>query len=164
MQALTNQLQNLGSTATSERMEESSPYSTTHPQPSSKPDSASSSPEKAEAEEYLQSLINKTFHVLVTDGRLFVGTFKCTDTDSNIVLAHTHEYRQPSAQKVAEAAAAAAASSGSGKGTFKADMTSRFLGMVVIPGEHIIKLEVQEYVSQMGRGGGRSPMWDRRDV
>lgn len=35
--------------------------------------------EKAEAEAYLQSLINKTLRVYTTDARLFVGTFKCTD-------------------------------------------------------------------------------------
>jgi len=44
------------------------------------PTTMNASPEKGEAKEYLQSLINKTFHILVTDGRLFVGTFKCTDT------------------------------------------------------------------------------------
>lgn len=34
---------------------------------------------KAEAESYLESLINKTLRVYTTDSRLFVGTFKCTD-------------------------------------------------------------------------------------
>jgi N-alpha-acetyltransferase 38, NatC auxiliary subunit len=31
-----------------------------------------------------------------------------------------------------------------GDGTAKADMTSRFLGLVVVPGKHIIRLEVEE--------------------
>ncbi len=37
-------------------------------------------PTKAEAEVYLKSLINKTLRIYVTDGRMFIGTFKCTDT------------------------------------------------------------------------------------
>ncbi len=31
-----------------------------------------------------------------------------------------------------------------GEGTGRADMTSRFLGLVVVPGHHITKLEVEE--------------------
>jgi hypothetical protein len=35
------------------------------------------------------------------------------------------------------------------------DMTSRYLGLVVIPGEHIVKIEVEEFASQIGKGGSR---------
>lgn len=31
------------------------------------------------------------------------------------------------------------------------DMTSRYLGLVVVPGEHITKIEVEEFASQMKR-------------
>ncbi|KAI0548390.1 hypothetical protein F4679DRAFT_322552 [Xylaria curta] len=103
-------------------------------------------PTRAEAETYIKSLINKTLRIHATDGRMFIGTFKCTDTDRNVVLSLTYEYRQPSQQKLAEAAAAAASSSSE---TVKADMTSRYLGLVVIPGEHIVKMEVEEFTSQV---------------
>jgi hypothetical protein len=33
--------------------------------------------------------------------------------------------------------------------TVKVDMTSRYLGLVVVPGEHIVKIEVEEFASQM---------------
>lgn len=59
------------------------------------------------------------------------------------MLALTHEYRQPSQKQLAEAAAK------SSSGTVKAEMTSRYLGLVVVPGEHIVKMEVEEFVSQM---------------
>ncbi|KAI0171195.1 hypothetical protein BJ166DRAFT_216094 [Pestalotiopsis sp. NC0098] len=98
---------------------------------------------KAEAESYLESLINKTLRVYTTDSRLFVGTFKCTDPQSNLVLSLTHEYRQPSQQKLLEAAASLESD------TLRAEMTSRYLGLVVVPGEHIVKIEVEEFVSQM---------------
>ncbi|KAK6219431.1 hypothetical protein LQW54_002163 [Pestalotiopsis sp. IQ-011] len=84
---------------------------------------------KAEAESYLESLINKTLRVYTADSRLFVGTFKCTDP--------------PSQQKLLEAAASLESD------TLRAEMTSRYLGLVVVPGEHIVKIEVEEFVSQM---------------
>jgi hypothetical protein len=56
------------------------------------PTTMDASSEKRKAKEYLESLINKTFHILVTDGRLFVGTFKCTDTVGSPAL---HTLTQP---------------------------------------------------------------------
>ncbi|KAF2969025.1 hypothetical protein GQX73_g4552 [Xylaria multiplex] len=114
-------------------------------------------PTKAEAEAYIKSLINKTLRVHATDGRMFIGTFKCTDTDRNIVLSLTYEYRQPSQQKLAEAAAIAMSENSQ---TVKADMASRYLGLIVIPGEHIVKIEVEEFASQIK---SRS-IWERRDI
>ncbi|OTB04498.1 hypothetical protein M426DRAFT_320856 [Hypoxylon sp. CI-4A] len=113
--------------------------------------------EKAESEAFLKSLINKNLRIYTTDGRMFIGNFKCTDTHSNVVLSLTYEYRQPSEQKLAEAAAAAS-SSGSAKVT--AEMTSRYLGLVVVPGEHIVKMEVEEFASQ---AKSRSIL-ERRDI
>ncbi|KAI0452527.1 hypothetical protein F5B21DRAFT_506226 [Xylaria acuta] len=114
-------------------------------------------PTKTKTETYIKSLINKTLRVHATDGRMFIGTFKCTDTDRNVVLSLTYEYRQPSQQKLAEAASAAASANSA---TIKADMTSRYLGLVVIPGEHIVKMEVEEFTSQVKN---RS-IWQRRDI
>ncbi|KAK4673202.1 hypothetical protein QC763_109745 [Podospora pseudopauciseta] len=56
------------------------------PTPSSKP----------EATDFLQTLLNKNLRVGTTDGRMFWGSFKCTDSDCNLVLQHTYEYRPPS--------------------------------------------------------------------
>lgn len=40
-------------------------------------------------------------------------------------------------------------------------MTSRYLGLVVVPGEYITKIEVEEFASQMkGRGIGGSKATD----
>jgi hypothetical protein len=64
--------------------------------------------------------------------------------NSNIVLSLTHEYRQPSQQELAEAAA-----KGDLSETFKAEMTSRYLGLIVVPGQYIVKIEVEEFISQM---------------
>ena len=62
-----------------------------------------------------------------------------------MILQHTYEYRQPSPQKLAEMAAAMEVS---GSKT-KVDMVSRYLGLVVVPGKHIVKIEVEEFASQV---------------
>lgn len=96
--------------------------------------------EKAEALAFVESLLNKTLHVTILDGRLFTGVFKCTDNESNIILGNSFEYRMPS--KAAEASARAEAAY-TGKPA-KANMTSRFVGLIVIPGHQISKMEVEE--------------------
>ena len=70
---------------------------------------------------------------------MFVGQLKCTDRDRNIILALTHEYRQPS-QKAVERAA----KESEGTGKVKVDMQKRFVGLIVVPGQYIEKIEVDE--------------------
>ncbi|KAI1399193.1 Sm-like ribonucleoprotein [Hypoxylon fuscum] len=112
---------------------------------------------KEEAEAFLTSLLNKNLRVYTTDGRLFHGTFKCTDTDRNVVLSLTYEYRRPSKLQLAEAAAEI---EDSRLGTVTAEMPSRYLGLVVVPGAHIVKIEVEEFASQVK---SRS-IFQRRDL
>lgn len=104
---------------------------------------------KQDASDFLQSLLNKNLRVTTTDGRMFIGGFKCTDSESNVVLKHTYEYRHPTAQRQAEELAAVTAATATSAPTVKMDMTSRYLGLVVVPGKHIVKIEVEEFVSQM---------------
>ncbi|KAM0253999.1 hypothetical protein ACHAQJ_007012 [Trichoderma viride] len=99
--------------------------------------------DKDEAYEYLSSLLNHNLRIHTTDGRMFRGTLKCTDPDRNLVLGNTHEYRQPSKEE--RSAAAATASSDS----VSLDMTSRYLGLVVVPGQYIVKMEAEQFLSQM---------------
>lgn len=94
------------------------------------------------AVQYLAELLNKTLHVYATDGRKFVGQLKCTDRERNVILTMTQEYRQPSAR---EAEVSAAAHELSGKTTpFKVGLKRRFVGLVVIPGQYITKIEIEE--------------------
>ncbi|EXJ95934.1 hypothetical protein A1O1_01059 [Capronia coronata CBS 617.96] len=96
--------------------------------------------EQAEATQFLESLLGKTLHVTIPDGRLFTGTFQCTDCDSNVILSNSFEYRMPS-KAVEKAAIDEVTSTGQPR---KADMTSRFVGLIVIPGKQITKMEVEE--------------------
>ena len=59
------------------------------------------------------------------------------------MLANTYEYRQPSTASAEEALA------GSSEGSVTVNMTSRFMGLVVVPGHHIVKMQVEEFASQL---------------
>ena len=93
------------------------------------------------AEIVLTSLLNKNLHVHISDGRMFVGQLKCTDNERNVILAMTHEYRQPSQNDIARAAAEHERMGKAGK--VKVEMKKRFVGLVVVPGWCIEKIEAE---------------------
>jgi small nuclear ribonucleoprotein (snRNP)-like protein len=95
----------------------------------------------AQAASYLTGLLNKQLHIHISDGRMFVGQMKCTDNERNIILALTHEYRQPSQRDVE--LAAEKHEKGGKAGNLKVDMRKRFVGLIVVPGKYIEKIEVE---------------------
>ena len=114
--------------------------------------------DNTKAIEYLQGLLSKKLCVYTNDSRMFYGEFKCTDNvihslwrpprpaakvfqECNIILSQSYEYRQPTPTAVK--AAAESSSETSSTATLKVDMTSRFLGLIVVPGQHITKIEVE---------------------
>ncbi|KAF2646842.1 hypothetical protein P280DRAFT_464998 [Massarina eburnea CBS 473.64] len=94
---------------------------------------------------YLTQFIGKALRIHTSDGRVFGGQLKCTDKDRNIILALTYEYRAPSAEAIKKAIQA------SGNSKAHVDWNSRYVGLVVIPGEHVKKIEYEE--SSMLQGG-----------
>ncbi|GAO49092.1 hypothetical protein SAICODRAFT_7546 [Saitoella complicata NRRL Y-17804] len=68
----------------------------------------------------LQSWLNKKTRVHASDGRIFDGKFVCVDRDQNVILADTDEYRIEKPEE------------------------KRFMGLVVVPGKHITKFEIQQ--------------------
>lgn len=69
----------------------------------------------------LRDTLNRTFRVCISDGRIFVGTFVCTDKEKNIILTNTDEFR-----------------------VGQADVSEgRYVGMVMIPWRHIVKVEAE---------------------
>lgn len=113
--------------------------------------------ENKDAVDHLSALLNKTLRILISDRRMFIGQMKCIDKvmhlgstaailrlllilqDMNIILSNAHEYREPSP------AALAAATGSSVYSKVVADMSSRYVGLIVIPGEHVRKIEVEEF-------------------
>jgi small nuclear ribonucleoprotein (snRNP)-like protein len=94
------------------------------------------------AKTYLTSLLNRTLHLHTTDGRTFAGQLKCTDPERNIILSMTHEYRAPSAADI-KLAAERHEKAGKSGDTFKVDRKKRFVGLVVVPGRYIERIEVE---------------------
>ena len=77
--------------------------------------------------------------------------------DSNIILAHTYEYRKPSSGQLTlflrnqfqphdddHNGYAASASPINLDGT-----ASRYLGLIVVPGKHIVRIELEQFSSQL---------------
>ena len=63
-----------------------------------------------------------------------------------MILSHTYEYRLPSASSLPTT---------SNTDSITLDMTSRYLGLVVVPGGHITKIELEQFASQMKSKGSR---------
>lgn len=93
------------------------------------------------AEAYLETFLNRTLHIHITDGRTFVGQMKCTDNERNIILAMTYEYRQPTKSDIQLAAERHERAGRSGN--VNVNMKKRFVGLVVVPGKYITKMEVE---------------------
>ncbi|RKF59930.1 N-alpha-acetyltransferase 38, NatC auxiliary subunit [Erysiphe neolycopersici] len=99
--------------------------------------------EKAQAIDFITNLLGKSLRVTTSDTRMFLGQFKCTDADCNIVLAQTYEYRLPLVSKSGR-------NSGEEYNTKElTNLTSRYLGLVVIPGQYIIRIQLEEFISQL---------------
>ncbi|KAI3485920.1 hypothetical protein L1887_50574 [Cichorium endivia] len=89
----------------------------------------SSSAEAAAAEAAAQieaNFVGRTSIVHIPDGRAFCGTFLCVDSGSNIILSDTDELRL----------------------TSSGGTSSRNVGMVMIPGNCVVKIEVQRELPQ----------------
>lgn len=78
----------------------------------------------------LRSWLNKTFRVEMSDGRVLVGVFLCTDRDANIILGSCSEY-------LPEEASAC-------NSTSTANEEPRMLGLVMVPGKHIVSLCIDQ--------------------
>ncbi|KAH8731985.1 hypothetical protein GQ44DRAFT_735675 [Phaeosphaeriaceae sp. PMI808] len=96
--------------------------------------------DNTEATHWLSQFIGKSLRIHTSDGRVFGGQMKCTDKDRNVILALTHEYRAPSAEVIRKAV------EDSGDPTATVAWNSRYVGLVVVPGQNITKIEFEESV------------------
>ena len=62
------------------------------------------------------------------------------EQDRNIILALTYEYRAPSVEAIRKAVEA------SGNPSAPVNWNSRYVGLVVIPGAHVKKIEFEEVI------------------
>lgn len=100
------------------------------------------------ATQYLTSLLNRTLRIHTSDTRIFVGQMKCTDRERNVILGMTHELRWPGGglpqlEEESEHVVGDGDGKEVGRERSKQEMLRRFVGLVVVPGEFITRIEVE---------------------
>jgi len=75
--------------------------------------------EKSNGRVFLESLLNKTVKIEITDGRTLIGTYLCTDREKNIILGSCQEFIANPETSLEE---------------------PRLLGLAMIPGRHVKSL------------------------
>ncbi|KRT81743.1 hypothetical protein AMK59_6164 [Oryctes borbonicus] len=78
----------------------------------------------------LRSWLNQLLRITMTDGRVLIGMFFCTDRDANIILGACSEYlpEEVDAEGV----------------VMKEVEEPRILGLVMVPGKHIVNISVDQ--------------------
>ncbi|XP_054262287.1 N-alpha-acetyltransferase 38-B, NatC auxiliary subunit-like isoform X1 [Macrosteles quadrilineatus] len=84
--------------------------------------------EIAEGKQKLQSWINKHMKIEMTDGRILIGMFLCTDRDGNVILGSCSEYLNPEVCGFSD--------------------EPRLLGLVMVPGRHIVNIHFDSQPSE----------------
>ncbi|KFM60696.1 LSM domain-containing protein 1, partial [Stegodyphus mimosarum] len=77
---------------------------------------------KSALRQRLESWLNKNMKIEMTDGRILIGIFLCTDRDRNVILGSCAEYLQTENDESVE--------------------EPRVLGLAMVPGHHIVSIEV----------------------
>lgn len=112
-----------------------------------------------EAQEFLEALLGKQLRIYTTDSRMFIGEFKCTDNvrlteviwcclmftlvqECNIILSMSYEHRPttPSSTSSTESGNIKDARGGFMEGA----VSRRFMGLIVVPGQYITAIEVED--------------------
>lgn len=78
----------------------------------------------------LRSWLNQLLRITMTDGRVLIGMFFCTDRDANIILGACSEYL-PEEMDIDGI-------------TVKEIEEPRLLGLVMVPGKHIVNISVDQ--------------------
>ncbi|GLV37115.1 Sabbat [Carabus blaptoides fortunei] len=71
----------------------------------------------------LRRWLNKTLRIEMSDGRVLIGVFLCTDRDANVILGSCSEYLSVEEIPTSE---------------------PRVLGLVMIPGKHIVSIHLDQ--------------------
>ncbi|XP_067011498.2 N-alpha-acetyltransferase 38-A, NatC auxiliary subunit [Anabrus simplex] len=75
----------------------------------------------------LRSWLNKNLKIEMTDGRVLIGVFLCTDREGNVILGSCSEYLKPEDSINIE--------------------EPRVLGLVMVPGRHIVSIYLDDVTS-----------------
>jgi small nuclear ribonucleoprotein (snRNP)-like protein len=80
----------------------------------------------------LSTYLNKNMKIKLTDGRILLGIFLCTDKDVNVILGTCAEYlSDESAERALNT-------------NHSSDSEPRMLGLAMVPGRHILTIHVDD--------------------
>ncbi|XP_041981530.1 N-alpha-acetyltransferase 38, NatC auxiliary subunit [Aricia agestis] len=79
--------------------------------------------EQLDGKTKLRKWLNMNFRIEMTDGRVLIGVFLCTDRDANVILGACSEYLKNSDGETEE---------------------PRVLGLVMVPGRHIVSIQLDD--------------------
>ncbi|XP_072948709.1 N-alpha-acetyltransferase 38-B, NatC auxiliary subunit [Epargyreus clarus] len=79
--------------------------------------------EEPEGKAKLRKWLNMNFRIEMTDGRVLIGVFLCTDRDANVILGACSEYLKNTDGEMEE---------------------PRVLGLVMVPGRHIVSIQIDD--------------------
>ncbi|XP_025080593.1 N-alpha-acetyltransferase 38, NatC auxiliary subunit-like [Pomacea canaliculata] len=78
---------------------------------------------KSSGRQKLETWLNRSMKIKMSDGRTLIGVFLCTDRDGNVILGNCEEYiRGPESE----------------------DEEPRVLGLAMVPGHHILSIHVDQ--------------------
>ena len=102
------------------------------------------SPEnEAKGEEYLRGMLNKLMKIKLSDGRILIGVFLCTDRDSNVILGSCSEYVVDQGNEQDTHPDATNETVGS-EFDPTLNIEPRILGLAMVPGKHIVSIHLDE--------------------
>ena len=97
----------------------------------------------------LESWLNETMKIQMTDGRIVIGTFLCTDKDKNIILGNACEYvTSPSTQPNDPAQTDGQDGHQPTSVLFDAGRGPRNLGLAMVPGNYIVSIHLEHSTGQ----------------
>lgn len=70
----------------------------------------------------LESWLYRSLRIQLTDGRILIGNFLCTDSEANVILGMCLEETEEGGER-------------------------RILGLVMVPGRHIVKMEGETIIA-----------------
>ena len=84
--------------------------------------------ELSQGRRLLRSFLNKNMKIKLTDGRVLIGIFLCTDKDANVILGTCDEYLNEECLINSQ----------------QLDEGPRMLGLAMVPGRHIVSIDVDD--------------------
>lgn len=79
--------------------------------------------EELTGKDILRKWLNMNFRIEMSDGRVLIGVFLCTDRDANVILGACSEYLKNAEGETEE---------------------PRVLGLVMVPGRHIVSIKIDD--------------------